>query len=64
MVPSETPEGFAVGPPNTPKSAPVPVEQVPSSAGPAFERSIAPPAAKAVVELELTWMLLLGPPQI
>jgi hypothetical protein len=44
------------GPPKFPKSAPVPVVQVPESRGPAWERSTLelPPVETAVVELEFT----------
>ena len=58
--------GKAVGPPNAPKSPPVPVVQLPVSLIPALLMSTMPsPLAVTAVELdEFTWMLLLGPPQM
>ena len=62
--------GDGLGPPKSPKSAPVqPLVQVqvPGSPGPACERStrFEPPETLCVVGSdEFTWMLRLGPPQI
>src|SRR5437762_3148443 len=59
--------GEGEGPPQTPKSAPVPVVQVPAvSSGPAWERSTVGlfPVASAVALDEFTCMLRLGPPHI
>src|SRR2546430_210200 len=68
--PQETVNGEGLGPPKSPKSAPVqPLVQVqvPGSPGPACERStrFEPPETLCVVGSdEFTWMLRLGPPQI
>ena len=56
VVPTLTPAGFVLGPPNTAKSPPVPL-------GPACERFTVP-TLTAVALLELTWIERFGPPRM